>query len=174
MKIRKSVTKGIVFVLVFFSFFLFQGCGNLGKENVDSSINLIQENSKEVLVSSSHVPNSSTKKENSLLYFSNDVSVVKVLHSNGGGQKSWNMDKKDIPQFREWVLSLQFKHQNFEKGESPGDSNGGDAYNFRISNDAQLNFTYIDIGNNNHYIEFEGKWYLITTHERIPDFLYND
>ena len=49
-----------------------------------------------------------------------------------------------------------------------------DAYNFRISNDAQLNFTYIDIGNNNHYIEFEGKWYLITTHERIPDFLYND
>ena len=106
--------------------------------------------------------------------FSNDVSVVKVLHSNGGGQKSWNMDKKDIPQFREWVLSLQFKHQNFEKGESPGDSNGGDAYNFRISNDAQLNFTYIDIGNNNHYIEFEGKWYLITTHERIPDFLYND
>ena len=91
MKIRKSVTKGIVFVLVFFSFFLFQGCGNLGKENVDSSNNLIQENSKEVLVSSSHVPNSSTKKENSLLYFSNDVSVVKVLHSNGGGQKSWNM-----------------------------------------------------------------------------------
>ena len=108
------------------------------------------------MVSSSHVPNSSTKKENSLLYFSNDVSVVKVLHSNGSGQKSWNMD------------------QNFEKGESPGDSNGGDAYNFRISNDAQLNFTYIDIGNNNHYIEFEGKWYLITTHERIPDFLYND
>ena len=53
MKIRKSVTKGIVFVLVFFSFFLFQGCGNLGKENVDSSNNLIQENSKEVLVSSS-------------------------------------------------------------------------------------------------------------------------
>ena len=49
-----------------------------------------------------------------------------------------------------------------------------DAYNFRISNDAQFNFTYIDIGNNNHYIEFEGKWYLITTHERIPDFLYND
>ena len=95
MKIRKSVTKGIVFVLVFFSFFLFQGCGNFGKENVDSSNNLIQENSKEVLVSSSHVPNSSTKKENSLLYFSNDVSVVKVLHSNGGGQKSWNMDKKD-------------------------------------------------------------------------------
>ena len=48
MKIRKSVTKGIVFVLVFFSFFLFQGCGNLGKENVDSSNNLIQENAKEV------------------------------------------------------------------------------------------------------------------------------
>ena len=170
MKIRKSLTKGRVFVLVFFSFFLFQGCSN----------NLIQETSKEVLVSSSHVPNSSTKKENSLLYFSNDVSVVKVLHSNGSGQKSWNMDKKDIPQFREWVLSLQFKHQNFEKGESPGDSNAmnksitQDAYNFRISNDAQLNFTYIDIGNNNHYIEFEGKWYLITTHERIPDFLYND
>lgn len=72
------------------------------------------------MVSSSHVPNSSTKKENSLLYFSNDVSVVKVLHSNGGGQKSWNMDKKDIPQFREWVLSLQFKHQNFEKDEHLG------------------------------------------------------
>ena len=115
MKIRKSLTKGRVFVLVFFSFFLFQGCGNFGKGNVDSSNNLIQETSKEVLVSSSHVPNSSTKKENSLLYFSNDVSVVKVLHSNGSGQKSWNMDKKDIPQFREWVLSLQFKHQNFEK-----------------------------------------------------------
>lgn len=100
MKIRKSLTKGRVFVLVFFSFFLFQGCGNFGKGNVDSSNNLIQETSKEVLVSSSHVPNSSTKKENSLLYFSNDVSVVKVLHSNGSGQKSWNMDKKDIPQFK--------------------------------------------------------------------------
>ena len=42
MKIRKSVTKGIVFVFSLFSFFfLFQGCGNLGKENVDSSNNLI-------------------------------------------------------------------------------------------------------------------------------------
>ena len=69
MKIRKSVTKGIVFVLVFFSFFLFQGCGNLGKENVDSSNNLIQENSKEVLVSSSHVPNSSTKMKINVFFF---------------------------------------------------------------------------------------------------------
>lgn len=97
-----------------------------------------------------------------------------ISHSNGGGQNSWNLDKTDIPQFREWVLSLQLEDQNFEKGESPGDYNGGDTYAFQITSDTPLNFTYMDIGNNNHYIEINGKWYLITNHNSMPDFLYDN
>lgn len=166
MKIRKSAMKGRLFVLILFSAFLFQGCGNSDIENVVLSKNLSQEKSKEGPVTSSSI-----KKEDTLLHFFKDVSEVKVTHSNGGGQKSWNMDKKDIPQFREWALSLQVEHQNFEKGESPGEINGVDAYTFCASNDTEANFVYIDIGNNNHYIKFEGKWYLITNHESIPDFL---
>ena len=99
--------------------------------------------------------------------------MIKVSHSNCGGQNSWNLDKKDIPQFKEWVLSLQLEYQNFEKGEAPGDYNGGDAYAFQITSDTPLNFTYMDNGNNNHYIEIKGKWYLITNHNSMPDFLYD-
>lgn len=154
---------------VFFSAFLFQGCGKADLENVVSSNQVVQENSNENCVTSS--PTKKDKEKDSLLYFSNDVSIIEVSHSNSGGQNSWRMDKKDIPQFREWVLSLQLEHQNFKKDESPGDHNGGDTYAFQISSDTPLNFTYMDIGDNNHYIEIKGKWYLITNNDNMPDFL---
>lgn len=168
MKFRKRNVSCIIVVFVLFSAFLLQGCGNAGLENVDSRNSFVPENSEE---------NSSTKKDkkkDSLLYFSNDVSIIKVTHSNGGGQNSWNLNKKDIQQFREWALSLQLEHQNFEKGESPEDYNGGDAYDFQISGDTPLSFTYMDIGDNNGYIEIKGKWYFITNHSSIPDILYDN
>ena len=67
MKIRKRDINGIMFVLVFFSAFLFQGCGNSGLENVDTSNNVIQESQKENSVTSS--PTKKDKKKDSLLYF---------------------------------------------------------------------------------------------------------
>lgn len=154
MKIRKRDINGIMFVLVLFSAFLFQGCGNSnsGLENVDSSNNVIQ--------------------GDSLLYFSDDVSIIKVTRFNCGGHDSWNLNKEDIPQFREWVLSLQLEYQNFEEGESPGDYNGGDGYDFQITGDTPLNFTYVDIGDDNPYILFEGEWYIVTNNSSLPDFLY--
>lgn len=167
MKIRKRHINGIMFVSVLFSAFMFQGCGNVGLENVGSSNNLVQQNSKE----NSATGSPTNQKKNSLLYFSKDVSIIKVSHSNCGGQESWEMDKKLIPQFREWALSLQLDYQNFEKGESPGEYNGGDTYSFKISSDIPLNFTYMDIGDDNYYIEIKGKWYLITNHNSMPDFL---
>jgi hypothetical protein len=172
MKIRKRNISWILFVLILFSAFLFQGCGNAGLDKVNSSNSLIQKNSKENLQTST--PVLEYKEKDSLLYFSNNVSGIKISHSNGGGQNSWNLNKKDIPQFREWVLSLQLEYQSFEKGQSPGDYNGGDVYGFEISGDIPLNFTYVDIGDDNHYIELKGKWYLITNYDGIPDILYND
>lgn len=172
MKIRKRNISGILFFLFLFSVFLFQGCGNVGLGKVNSVNSLTQKNSKENLPTST--PSKKDKEKDSLLYFSNNVSKIKISHSNGGGQNSWNLNKKDIPQFREWVLSLQLERQSFEKGHSPGDYNGGDVYGFQISGDIPLTFTYIDIGDNNHYIEIRGKWYLITNYNGIPDILYNN
>lgn len=169
MKITEIVTKGRLFVLLLCSVLLCQGCGNSGTENMDSSNNLSQENLKE---NSSTI--SSTKGKDSLLHFSEDVSVIKVSRSNSGGQKSWNMDKKDISQFRDWVLSLQLEYQNLDKDKLPGDVNGGDAWTFQISDEDSLTFTYMDIGNSNCYMEINGKWYLITNYENIPDFLYHE
>lgn len=169
MKIRKRDINGIMFVLVLFAAFLFQGCGNPGLENADSNNNVIQENSKENSVTSSP-----TKKEDSLLYFSNDVSIIKVTYYDYYGVDSWNLNKEDIPQFREWVLSLQLECKNFEKGESPRDYNGEDAYDFQITGSTPLNFTFMDIGDNTPYIEIEGKWYRITNHISLPDFLYDN
>jgi hypothetical protein len=172
MKNRKRNISGFLFVLILFSVFLFQGCGNTGLDKVNSSNSLTQKNSKENLTTST--PTIKDKEKDSLLYFSNNVSGVKISHSNGGGQNSWSLNKKDIPQFREWVLSLQLEQQSFEKGQLPGDYNGGDVYGFEISGDIPLNFTYVDIGDDNHYIELKGKWYLITNYDGIPDILYND
>lgn len=54
----------LLMVFVFFSAFLFQGCGNAGLENVDSSNHVVQENSKENSVTSSPTKKDNEKKNN--------------------------------------------------------------------------------------------------------------
>ena len=105
---------------------MLQGCNRGGSNDVES--NKIQKSTEENLESSS--PNKKDQNEESLLYFSDQVSTIRVTHSNSGGQDSWAMDENDIPKFREWALSLQLESQNFRKGESTGEYNGGDALSF--------------------------------------------
>lgn len=167
MKIRKRVTNGFMVVLVLSSLLMLQGCNSGGSNDVE--LNKIQESTEENLESNSLAEKD--QNEESLLYFSDHVSTIKVTHSNSGGQDSWEMDEKDIPQFREWALSLQLESQNFGKGESPGEYNGGDAYSFEVSGDTSLNFTYMDIGDGNYYICIKDKWYLVANHVNIPEIL---
>lgn len=54
----------LLMVFVFFSAFLFQGCGNASLENVDSSNHVVQENSKENSVTSSPTKKDNEKKNN--------------------------------------------------------------------------------------------------------------
>lgn len=167
MKIRKRVMDGFIFVLVLSSLLLFQGC-NSGESN-DVESNEIRESAEENIETAS--PAEKDQNKESLLDFSDDISTIHVTHSSGGGQDSWEMDKKDIPQFREWTLSLQLESQNFAEGESPGEYNGGDAYSFEVSGDTPLNFTYMDIGDGNYYIRIKDQWYLIANHINLPEIL---
>ena len=172
-----------VFILcgVLTAFFL-QGCGNTDLQSVNSNGKVIngvteesiKESPKTGIFGDEFTTNKSStinEDKNSPLYFSEEISSISVKHSNGGGQKSWDLQKESYMKFRKWVMSLQLKQKKFKEGEKPGDYNGGDAYSFEIVCGSLLKFTYIDMGDGNKYIEKSGKWYIVINHEELPDFI---
>ena len=60
--------------------------------------------------------------------FSENVTKVDVTHFTGGRTTTWSVEGTDIDSLREWYNTLSYRYREFEKGQSPGDSNGGEVY----------------------------------------------
>ena len=50
---------------------------------------------------------------------------------------------KELENIKEWISGLQYEEVAFEQGQTPGDNDGGEVYDFVISSEDTINFSYI-------------------------------
>lgn len=84
---------------------------------------------------------------------------VDVLHYVSGQEEKWTIDDKaDINHLLEWFSNLSLELKQFNEGNSPGDSDGGEVYMFASENDE---FSYVRNGPNDCYILYNAQWYQV-------------
>ena len=93
--------------------------------------------------------------------FSENVTKVDVTHFMGGKTTTWSVEGTDIDPLREWYNTLSYRYREFEKGQSPGDSDGGEVYTFDFTGGEWPGFSYVINGQNDCYIQSEGKWFVV-------------
>lgn len=100
--------------------------------------------------------------------FSENVTKVDVTHFIGGRTTTWSVEGTDIDLLREWYNNLSYRHRAFEKGQSPGDSDGGEVYTFVFNGVEWPGFSYVINGENDCYIQSEGNWFVVTNPSMPP------
>lgn len=100
--------------------------------------------------------------------FSESVTKVDVTHFMGGKTTTWSVEGTDIVPLREWYNTLSYRYREFEKGQSPGDSNGGEVYTFVFTGVEWPGFSYVINGENDCYIQSEGNWFIVTNPSMPP------
>ena len=100
------------------------------------------------------------------------LSVVCILALYGCGWNSQievaSVEGTDIDPLREWYNTLSYRYREFEKGQSPGDSNGGEVYTFVFTGVEWPGFSYVINGENDCYIQSEGNWFIVTNPSMPP------
>lgn len=98
--------------------------------------------------------------------FGIDVSDIRTLErAYGGGVEVITLSDNDKSALSEWLGGLKFKHRTYPVGETPGDSDGGEAYCFTFS-DGEL--SYINNGMNDRFLLFDSEWYELIDPEGFP------
>ena len=100
--------------------------------------------------------------------FSENVTKVDVTQFIGVRTTTWCVEGTDIDSLREWYNTLSYRYREFEKGQSPGDSNGGEVYTFVFTGGEWPGFSYVINGENDCYIQSEGNWFIVTNPSMPP------
>ncbi len=91
-----------------------------------------------------------------------DVSSVGVQHILSGQKEEWTItEKQQIDNLYEWFVNLSLTKTQFAEGKSPGDSDGGEVYNFTLHNDNSTSFVYGKYGPDEQYIIYYDEWYKV-------------
>ena len=85
---------------------------------------------------------------------------------NGGLVEPRELLQTEIEDLNTWVSQLSLIHKTFEKGNSPGDLNGGTVYTFNFNGD-ETSFSWVDIGTE-QYIHYGNEWYEIIDNSDAP------
>ena len=97
-----------------------------------------------------------------------DISVINITHTVGGQSTKFTLEGDSLDDLRAWVADLQYKHQVYTKGNSPGDIDGGEVYSFEMAEDDYPGFSYIINGVNNCYLLIEDEWYSVSNPSNPP------
>ena len=62
----------------------------------------------------------------------------------------------------------QASRHNTDKGQSPGDTDGGEIYEFVLTEGDYPGFTYVINGPNDCYLLIEGEWFVVTNPTNPP------
>jgi hypothetical protein len=91
-----------------------------------------------------------------------DITVINITHTVDGQSTKFTVEGDSLDDLRIWVANLQYKHQTYTKGNSPGDVNGGEVYSFEMAESDYPGFSYIINGVNNCYLLIEDEWYTVS------------
>ncbi|MCM1150329.1 MAG: hypothetical protein NC319_09650 [Butyricicoccus sp.] len=101
-----------------------------------------------------------------------DVTEVAVTHTLMGQDKSWTITGEEIALLRQWASELKYKYVEFEPGNTPGDSDGGEAYTFTLAPDEHNGgwpgFSYVKNGPDDCWLLIEGCWFSVSNPSYPP------
>ena len=94
-------------------------------------------------------------------YIGNSVTSVDITHHVGGETVQWIAQGEDVDSLRDWASKLEYEIIEFENGKSPGDSDGGEVYNFVLTEGGYPGFSYVINGTEDCYLLIEGYWFSV-------------
>lgn len=101
-------------------------------------------------------------------YFSQDVDTIELFHSHSSQQMRLITEQAQIDRIREWAASLEYEYKEYEKGNSPGDQNGGEVYMFTLTGEEAWEFSYINNGGNDCHLLIDGLWCAVSNPSDPP------
>lgn len=94
------------------------------------------------------------------------IEQVDISYAYASEVTEWKLEQDKFGDFKSWVMTLSLEHKTFEENNSPGDSDGGAAYNFSINN-GKTTFSYVMSGEFK-YIIFNDEWYEVSNPSDPP------
>ena len=101
-------------------------------------------------------------------YIGSYVTEVNVSHILSGQLQEWTVTGEQLVDLREWADGLNYEHRTYADGQSPGDTNGGEIYDFVLTEGDYPGFTYVINGPDDCYLVIEGEWFVVTNPSDPP------
>ena len=97
-----------------------------------------------------------------------DAASVTVSHTARGQTTEWVVSGPDLEELRAWAAGLAGEPREFEAGRTPGDTEGGAAYDFVPAEGGRPGFSYLVNGPEDCYLTLEGRWYFVRNPSAPP------
>ncbi|MBD5384306.1 MAG: hypothetical protein HDR72_04840 [Ruminococcaceae bacterium] len=91
--------------------------------------------------------------------------IVKVEYAHCAEITELDLSDKEKMTLSEWLCGLKYERREFRKGETPGDSDGGEVYSFTFENGE---LSYVNNGGSECYLLFDGEWYAVLNPSEFP------
>ncbi len=101
-------------------------------------------------------------------YIGDSVTTVDITHHISGKSTQWTAEGEDVESLRNWAAKLEYKLFEFEEGQSPGDSDGGETYDFVLTEGGYPGFSYVINGTEDCYLLIEGYWFSVKNPSEPP------
>ena len=101
-------------------------------------------------------------------YIGDYVTTVDVTHVLSGQLQECKIPGEQLIALRTWANELKYEHRTYEKGQSPGDTDGGEIYEFVLTEGDYPGFTYVINGPNDCHLLIEGEWFVVTNPTNPP------
>ena len=101
-------------------------------------------------------------------YIRDSVTTVDIKHHISGKSAQWAAEGEDVESLRDWAAKLEYELFEFEEGQSPGDSDGGEVYDFVLTEGGYPGFSYVVNGTEDCYLLIEGYWFSVKNPSEPP------
>ena len=101
-------------------------------------------------------------------YIGDSVNTVDITHHISGKSTQWTAEGEDVESLRDWAAKLEYELFEFEEGQSPGDSDGGEVYDFALSEGGYSGFSYVINGSEDCCLLIEGYWFSVKNPSNPP------
>ena len=101
-------------------------------------------------------------------YIGDYVTKVDITYHIGKETTQWAAEGGEVSNLRAWASKLEYEIFEFEEGQSPGDSNGGEVYDFVLTEGDYPGFSYVINGSDDCYLLIEGYWYSVSNPSTPP------
>lgn len=91
--------------------------------------------------------------------------IVKVEYAHNAEIKELELSDKEKMSLSKWLCGLKYERREFPEGETPGDSDGGEAYGITFANGE---LAYVDNGGSERFLLFNGEWYGVCESGEFP------